>query len=86
MDRGRHQRLAEQHAGVVDEVARGEAVRAVEDHVVAREHVAHVGSAQFQVVRDDLDRGIEREQSLACHDGLGTCDVLAVEQHLALQV
>src|SRR3712207_8539200 len=42
VDRAPHVRLAQQHAGVVDQVARGEVVGAVDDEVVLAEDLHHV--------------------------------------------
>ena len=64
MDRRGDERLAQDHAGVVREIARAEAIRAVEHDVVALEQLQHVVGAQLDLVRDELDLRIEREQAL----------------------
>ena len=52
--------LLEQDAGVVDEVARLEVVRAVGDDVVLREDFKRVGAGEHGVVLDDVESGIQR--------------------------
>ena len=86
MDGGADQRLAPQHAGVVDEIAGGQAVGAVQDDVVAGEQRPHGAGIDLLLVRDDLDVGVERQQPLARGKGLGLAQLGRAEQHLSLQV
>ena len=86
MDRRRHQRQAENDAGVVDQVAGAEAIGAIEYQVVVPEQRAHVGGLQFQRMGPHPDLGIQAREPLAPGLGLGARDAAAVEQHLALQV
>ena len=85
-DRAVDVRLAEEHAGVVDEVARGKVVRAVEDDVVVAQDVECVLGGQRAVVRHDVDVGIEVEQPRACRIQLRRADIGGAVKHLPLQV
>src|SRR5581483_8413681 len=53
-------RLAGEHAGVVNQVARGEIVGAVNDHVVLPEELKRVGAAKPGVVTDDVNEWVNR--------------------------
>jgi hypothetical protein len=86
MDGRRHQRPAQNHAGVIYEVTRGEAVGAIEHQVVLREELAHVPCAQLERMGDDAHFGIERGEALAPALRLQLTEARAVEQHLALQI
>ena len=64
-------RLAEQHAGVVDEVARREVVGAVDDDVVRREQIERVRGRERRLVEIDLHvrvdaRAGDRARNPAC--------------------
>ena len=76
----------EEHAGVVDEIARRQAIAAIEHQVVPGDELHHVGGLQFHRVRDDPDLRIQRGEALASGLGLGAREGAGVEQHLALQV
>src|SRR5262245_48154172 len=52
-------RLLEQHAGIVDQIARREVVGAVDDDVVGLEKLQGVGRAQPRLVEVELDFGID---------------------------
>ena len=86
VDRGGDQRAAEQYAGVVDQVARADAIAAVEHDVVAGEDLHDVVRAQLDVVGDDVDGRVQRREARAGGAGLGLADLRGLEQHLALQV
>ena len=55
-NRAVHIRLAEQHAGIVHQIARREIVRAVDDDVVVLEKIERVFAGQARLERIDLDR------------------------------
>ncbi len=52
-------RLAEYDAGVVDEIAGGDVVGAVDDDVVRCDEVERVGRCQFRFVSGELNERIE---------------------------
>ena len=86
MDRSRHQRLAQQDAGIVDDVSRRDAIGAVQDDVVVAQQFHDRRGAHLEIVRADVDVRIEGEQALARRLDLGAPDARTVEQHLPLQV
>src|SRR3712207_8323621 len=57
-------RLAEDHRGVVHQVAGGEVVGAVEDQVVVAEDVEHVRGVEPRLVQPHLDRSEEHTSEL----------------------
>jgi hypothetical protein len=85
-DRTVHVGAAQLEADVVDEVTRGEIVAAVDDDFVARHDRLGVGGRQAQIVRHDLDFGIERGQSSPRRVRLGRPDVAGVKEHLPMKV
>ena len=85
-DRGGHDGDLQAHGGVVEQVARGEVVDAVDDHVVALDDLHDVGGVQAHRVLDDLDVGVERVDRLLGGVDLGDADALGGVDHLALEV
>ena len=85
-DRTPHVRLAEQHASVVDQVAGGEVVRAVQDQVVPGEDVQGVGRVQPIGVQVDRDQRVDLGDRLLGRDRLALADVGLAMDHLTLQV
>ena len=81
-----HDRDAELHAGVVEQVAGREVVGAVDDHVVAGDDVDDVVGRQPGVVGDDVDVGVQRHQRLLGRVDLAVADPVEVVEDLALQV
>ena len=81
-----HHRDVGDQAGVVQQVAGGEVVGAVDDHVIAADHVHHVLGRHPLGVLDDLDLGIERLQRLLGRVDLGRADAVLAMQDLALKV
>ncbi len=75
-----------QQRRVVQEVARREVVGAVDDHVVAVDHVEDVVRAETHVVGDDVDVGVELCERLLRGVDLALADAVDVVQDLALQV
>src|SRR5205814_5854161 len=75
-DRAEDVRLAEDRAGVVDEIACREVVGAVEDDVVVAKDVERVVGGQDDVVCDHLDVRIQIAKMLNRRFELGTADVL----------
>src|SRR5208283_3888270 len=77
--------LAEQDAGVVDQVAGLEVVRAVGDDVVVLEYFEGVGAGEHGVVLDHVHVGVQRLQhdfggiDLELADGGGGVDDLALQ-------
>ena len=68
-------RLAEQHAGVVDEIARGEIVGAIDDDVVVLEQIERVFAGQPRFVAIDLDIGIQIAEALGRGFDLRPADI-----------
>ena len=85
-DRAVHVRPAEQHARVVGEIAGGEVVRAVDDHVVLREQRERVLGREPQRVALDEHVGVHRGDPLRGHVDLRAPDVGGAVEHLAVQV
>jgi hypothetical protein len=81
-----HVRDAEQHAGVVDEIAGREVVGAVDDHVVAAEDVERVGGGEARLVRRDVDVRVDRGEPVARGVGLRAPDVVRLVEELPVQV
>ena len=63
-----------------------EVVGAVDDDVVAVDDVEDVVGAEADVVRDDVDVGVQRGERLLRGVDLAVADALEVVQDLALQV
>ncbi len=78
--------LLQQHTRVVDQVAGRKVVAAVDDQVVVLEDVDDVVARQPQLIRDDLDVGIQILERLLGGVDLGLPDPLAVVQDLPLQI
>jgi hypothetical protein len=85
-DRAVHVRDAEQHAGVVDEVARREVVGPVDDEVVATDHVQGVLRRQVRLVLDDLHVRVDLEDRRLGRVDLVRADVRGAVDDLPLQV
>src|SRR6185295_7837329 len=85
-DRAVDVRLAEQDAGVVDQIAGGEVVRAVDHQVVIAEEVERIARIEPQVVGDDLNVAVDAAQAVRSGLGLRPADVSLAEQDLALEV
>src|SRR6185369_17129167 len=86
VDGGVDVRLPQQHAGVVDQVAGGEVVRPVRDHVVVAEDLKGVRGGEARLVGDDAHVGVDVPQALLGGDELLAADVARPVQDLALQV
>ena len=78
--------LAQQHAGIVDQVARGEVVSAVGDDVVVLEDLEGVGAREHGLVLDDVERGIERDEFFFGGVELFAANVFGRVDDLALQI
>ena len=78
--------FAEDGGGVVDEVAGGEVVRAVEDEVVAGEQVQGVGRVEADVVQPDVNERVQRGDGVPRGFDLGPADVRDAVDHLPLEV
>ena len=68
-------RLSRHHAGVVDEVSRGEVVGAVENDVVARDELQRVRGVERHLVRLDVHVGIQPAEPCSGHLELRPADV-----------
>ncbi len=75
-----------EHAGVVDEIAGLERVRAVDDQVVEAHEFARVGGHEAHRNRVDCDVGIERPQPFGGGLDLQPPDAGRVVQDLALKI
>src|SRR4029079_16786303 len=81
-----HHRDPRDQAGVVQQVARGEVVGAVDDHVVAGDDVEHVlGGQPLGVLVDGHAGGDRLDRGLGGVD-LGLADAVDGVQDLALEV
>ena len=78
--------LAEDRGGVVDEVAGGEVVGAVEDEVVAGKELQGVGGVEPDVVQPDVHQRVQGRDGVAGGLDLGPAHVRHAVDHLALQV
>ncbi len=81
-----HVALPLEYAGVVDEVPRGEGVRAVEDDVVVRDEPARVLARERGLPRLHAHVGVERLEPHARRIHLGCAERARVMDHLPLQV
>ena len=86
VDRTPHVRLARQYRGVVDQVAGGEVVGAVQDQVVLLEQVDRVVRLQPDLVQPHLDQRVDLPDGVTRALGLGPADVGLPMDDLALQV
>ena len=86
VDRAPHVRLLQEVRRVVDHVARGEVVGAVDDQVVVGEDPQHVVVVEALVVDDHVDERVGLGQRLLRGDRLGLPDVALPVDDLALQV
>src|SRR6266849_5343844 len=85
-NRAVHIGLAEQNARVVDEIARGEIVGAIDDDIEVLEKFERVGASQLRLKRLDLNVRIEVREARARGFALGLANVAGAEGDLALEV
>src|SRR5271165_4604949 len=78
--------FAEQDAGVVHQVARGEIVGSIDDDVVVLEKIEGVLAREASFERVDLNQRVQVAQVLGRRFNLGTSHVARAEEHLALQI
>jgi len=78
--------LAEEDAGVVDEVTSGEIVGAIDDDVIVLEEFEGVGAGELGLVSGDTDVGIEIGEARLGGFGFGLADVAGAEGDLALEI
>ena len=81
-----HQRQPQHDGCVIDQVPRGEVVRAIDDHVPAAQQIQRVLRSQPNPVGDDPDVGIEVPDRLGRRVHLGAAHGGACMDDLALQV
>jgi hypothetical protein len=86
VDASVHDRLVVLHRRVVEEIAGGEVVGAVDDDVVLGEDAIDVLARESLLVADDLHVGVERFQGLSRGLGLRLADAVRRVQDLSLQV
>jgi hypothetical protein len=86
VDRAPDVGLVQQHARVVDQVARGEVVRAVDDEVVVGEDLQHVRAVQPRLMQPDVDQRVDLLDGVTRALGLRPADVGLPVDDLALQV
>ena len=86
MDGAIDQRLAQQHAGVIDQIPGGKVVRAIADDVVGTDQLQGVIDGQQDLVNLDPAVGIEISDAVSRRAGLGPSDPGATMNHLPLQV
>src|SRR6185369_3133370 len=85
-NRGVNIDLACQHAGVIDEITRGEVVGAVGNDVEVAEDVEGVRAGEFGVELSYVDEWIESPNAFRGTIDLRLADIAGCEQHLPLQV
>src|SRR4029077_3384913 len=85
-NRAVHVGLAEQNAGVIDEITRGEIVGAVDDDVKVLEKFKRVGAGQLRSEGLDLNVGIEIRKAGARGFALGLADIAGAESDLSLEI
>ena len=85
-DGGIDERDAQEMAGVVDQVAGGEVVRAVEHHIVPPHDLEGIVGPQGLAIADDLDIGVEILDPLDGGVDLGLADGALAVQDLALEI
>ena len=78
--------LAEKDASVVDEIPRGEIIRAIHDDVEVLEQLERVGAGQLCFDRFDLDVGIEIREARPGGLALGLANVAGAKRDLALEI
>src|SRR6202035_1443156 len=78
--------LARKDAGVVDEVAGGKVVGAVDDDVVGGEELHGVAGVQARVVRHQLDQRVDLVEAGERGVELRPADVRAAVEHLAMEI
>src|ERR1700722_15778671 len=74
------------YGGVVEQIAGGEVVDAVDDDVVALDDLHDVGGVDAGLVLDDVDIGVQSLDGLLRRVDLGNTDAVGGVDHLALQV
>ena len=79
-------RYAEDHAGVVDQIAGRKVVSAVDDDVVAAQHVERVGGRERHLVALDVDLGVDGVEAVTRRLQLRPPDVRRAVDDLPLQV
>ena len=81
-----HQRLAQQHTGIIHEVASGEIIGAVYHQVIMGKQGQGIGRRQQLLVRFQRNERVLGAQLFGGHQGFGAAHVGGGVQHLALQV
>ena len=82
----RDQRLAEEHADVIEQVPRGDVVRAVQDNVVRRDERPRRRRREQEHVGVAADVRVEAAHARGAGLGLGRAGAARLVEHLALQV
>src|SRR4029077_829607 len=78
--------LIQQHAGIIDEVARRKIVSAVDDDVVIAKDIERVGTRGARFVRIDANRRIHAGQAFLGGLDLGPADVVRRKRDLPLEI
>src|SRR6266571_2431008 len=78
--------LAEKDASIIDEIPRGEIIRAIHDDVEVLEQVERVGAGQLCLDRFDLDVGIEIREARAGSLALGLANITGAKRDLTLEI
>jgi hypothetical protein len=82
----RHQRLAQAHAGVVEQVAGRKIIGAIDYHIVASHQRAHVIGVHAQVVQIVGDQVVEAAQGAGGGFDFGLAYIGGTVENLARQV
>ena len=85
-DRSVNVGLAAEHAGVIDEVARGKVVGPIDDDVEVAEQLQGVGAGQTGFKLAHVDVGIDRRNAIGGRVQFLAPDVCGAMNHLPLQV
>src|SRR5712692_1732839 len=78
--------LAEKDASIVDEIPRGEIIRAIHDDVEVLEQFERIRAGQLRFDRFDLDVRIEIREARAGSFSLGLAHVAGAKRNLALKI
>src|SRR5262249_60822956 len=81
-----HVRLLEQHAHIVDEVARREVVGAVDDYVVGPTEIHRVGTCDPRLIEIELHLRVDGAAAFLGGLQLGPADVGRSVQDLSLEI
>ena len=86
LDRAVNERAIRHDTGIVDQVAGGKIVGAINDHIAGTNQLKGVFTSKALLDGVHLDERIQRRQPLRSNRRLGIADVFLGIKHLALQI